>query len=190
MEKPSTHPSPASASPFLNISMFSDASYCHTTRAGGGAYWARTSSLRAMGSFELKGLQASHEAEVAAACKGILALTENPAFRQEMAKGRTTLLVLVVDCLAVKQVLEGQPTSLSQPCLDLVHSVQRQHQELGFKLKINHVKAHKGVKQPRQWVNDWCDREAKEKMRWARKVAELAQFRQKAAAQRRAEAMA
>ena len=147
-----------------NITVFSDASYCPDTHAAGGAYWARSDTHRAQGAFSLEGVTASHEAEVMAACNGVLQLAQEPSFRAELEQGRTTRLVLVVDCLAIKQALEGSPVPLSVTGRKAVTDVLALRKRLGFFLKVNHVKAHTGGKQPRQWVNRWCDTAAREKM--------------------------
>lgn len=34
----------------------------------------------------------------------------------------------------------------------------------GVKIELRHVKAHKSTETAREWVNDWCDRSAKEEL--------------------------
>lgn len=159
---------------FQNITIFSDASFCPDSRAAGGAYWARTDSLRLSGSFALRSVKASHEAEVMTACLSIRALSENDGFRKELQKGRSTLLVLVVDCLTIKQAFEGESVSLSPDCRREVDEVLALRRKMNFGLKVNHVKAHTNGKAPRQWVNRWCDEAAREQMKRARKASNKA----------------
>jgi ribonuclease HI len=150
-----------------NITVFTDASFCSNTKAGGGAFWARwgkTDADKASGAFGIRGAKQSHEAEVIAACNAILQLADNEAANKLLALGRKTRLVLVVDCLTVKQVLEGADTPLCAEARQLVDKVKALRDRLRFWLKVNHVKAHNGQDSPRKWVNHWCDTQARRQM--------------------------
>lgn len=149
-----------------NITVFTDASHCPQTKAAGGAFWARgDGDLRLQRAFALIAPD-SNSAEILAACTAIQELAGENEFARRLERGRSTRLVLVVDCLGVKQALEGHTASMDIPEVGrVVIDVLDQLDQWDCWLKINHVPAHKGIGTPRNWVNTWCDREAKRHMR-------------------------
>jgi hypothetical protein len=153
-----------------NITLFTDASFDDRHRIGGGAYWSRMDEVKLKGSFAFD-IPKSHEAEIMAACMGILRVAAHPTLGAELARGPETRLVLVTDCLAVQQVLQDRKSGpLSTACQQIVSEVLFHKDRLNFGFKVNHVTAHSGLGTPRQWVNDWCDREAKARMRELRQT--------------------
>lgn len=152
-----------------NLTVFTDASFCSDTKAGGGAVWARGDGDNRLSLSYHVEAPSSNAAEIIAACKGILAVAEHPPMLAMLAQGPRTRLVLVIDCLGVRQAFEEGSASLKDPrvasVVAQVKALQVQH---GFFFKINHVPAHKGASTPRSWVNEWCDKEAKKRMRWMR----------------------
>lgn len=148
-----------------NITVFADASFCHQTKAAGGAFWARGDELKVSDSFAFGGADRSHECEVMVACEAILRIAKHPELGKLLELGPRTRLVLVIDCLTVQQVLgENSATKLCPAARKLVNEVKALQKRLNFWLKINHVKAHSGQGSPRQWVNTWCDENARAKM--------------------------
>ncbi|HHG4356329.1 hypothetical protein IPC102_09600 [Pseudomonas aeruginosa] len=150
-----------------NITVFTDASFCPNTRAAGGAVWARGEQIRFQDSFPIRHAAQAHEAEILAVCHAIQKIAEHPELGAELRKGPMTRLVIVVDCLAVKQAFE-QEIRAGQIVKEAIRAAMQLREQLGFWLKVNHVKAHKGTDTPRQWVNHWCDRHAKAQMRQMR----------------------
>lgn len=151
-----------------NITVFTDASFCSQTKCAGGALWARGSEIKFQHAFPVQGALQAHEAEILTACNAIQALLEHPEFNQDLSKGAATRLVVVVDCLAVKDAFEQKQVRMSRPVAAAIQAVLQIRERLGFWLKVNHVKAHSGTDSPRQWVNHWCDRNAKAQMRQMR----------------------
>lgn len=147
-----------------NITVFTDASFCHETKAAGGAFWARGETVKFSLSFPLSEAQVSNDAEIAAVCRAIHEIAQHPELGLEMAKGRATRLVVVADCEAAKLVFEGRKVRVSAATRTLVRAAQQVIQNKGCFLKVNHVKAHSGTDTPRTWVNDWCDKEAYKQM--------------------------
>lgn len=148
-----------------NITVFTDASFCHQTKAAGGAFWARGNELKVSDSFSFEGADQSHECEVLVACEAILRIARHQGLGSLLARGPQTRLVLVIDCLTVQQVLgENSATKLCPAARLLVNEVKALQKHLKFWLKINHVKAHSGKGSPRQWVNTWCDENARARM--------------------------
>lgn len=153
-----------------NITVFTDASFCHQTAAAGGAYWARTQDQFAQGSWNMMRCCGAHIAELQAvsrACldilKGHTNITVPPTFR----------LIVVTDCEAVKRYIETGGGCGTIPTA-LENRVQWLHRQIaehpGSELRVNHVKGHTGRQDPRSYVNRWCDREAKKRMREQRKA--------------------
>lgn len=150
-----------------NVTIFTDASFCHQTKAGGGAYWARDSEHRAQAAFCIKAATQAHEAELIASCRAIMECLKDPNLGPALRQPGTRL-ILVIDCLFVKSALEwreGRKPKMNEDLWIKVTRVRNIIYRAGFELKINHVKAHTGTKQPRTWVNDWCDSQAKIQMR-------------------------
>lgn len=144
-----------------NITVFTDASFCHETKAGGGAFWARGDVARAQASFPIEGAVHSSDAEVIAACEAILRLAADPVIGKELEKGPETRLVLVTDCQTVQRALnQGRLATTSKDTKKVFAEVEALVKRWKFLLKVNHVKAHKGTATPRQWVNQWCDDQA------------------------------
>jgi hypothetical protein len=148
-----------------NLTVFADASFCHLTKAAGGAFWARAEDVKAQDSFAFRGAEQSHDSEVMVACEAILRISQHPELGKVLALGPKTRLVLVIDCLTVKQVLEeGRSGKLCKEAHAMVDKVRMLRRKLNFWLKVNHVKAHSGKGTPRQWVNSWCDTNARARM--------------------------
>jgi ribonuclease HI len=152
-----------------NITLFTDASFCTHTRAGGAAFWARTGSTFYKEGFAIDAA-CSGGAELLAALHAFDRLYRHPVIGPELRQGPSRRLVLVTDCLAVKQVLEGAANRLTArpEIATLLSKLQRAQAEHQFWLKVNHVKAHAGVWEPRQWCNAWCDKESRRVMREVR----------------------
>lgn len=156
-----------------NVTVFTDASFCPETKCAGGAFWARGEIERMSSAFPIAGAVQAHEAEIAAACMAIILMDKDPAMGRLLKLGQQTRVVLVIDCLAIRDAFEGRIRP-STPIVDqYIAQVEALRQQHGFFLKINHVKAHKGTKTPRQWVNNWCDKEAKRQMREQRAIRAL-----------------
>ena len=148
-----------------NITLFSDASFCYQTHAAGGAYWARNHETKARGAFAIPDARKPHEAEVLATCRAILQLKNHLELGAALARGPQTRLIVVVDCHAVKVVLEGGSPPLDAAARRAVKRVRAYQQQAGFVLQVNQVKSHRGTETRRQWVNAWCDDEAGKHMR-------------------------
>lgn len=150
-----------------NITVFTDASYCHHTNAAGGAVWARgDGSLRFQSSFQLEGVHSSNDAEVLTACHAIQGVWNDEGIGAELRKGPNTRLVLVVDCMGVKHALESGRTEQfrSNEVGHAVRVVMELQRQARFWLKINHVPGHGNGKTARSWVNNWCDEQARNQM--------------------------
>ena len=148
-----------------NITLFTDASFCNKTKAAGGAFWARNHAVKARGAFVIEDARKTHESEIIATARAILMLKNHPELGPVLARGESAMLIVVVDCLDVKRVLEGRDMRLDAAARRVVKRVRAFRDSAGFLLKVNYVQSHKGVDTPRQWVNAWCNREARRHMK-------------------------
>jgi hypothetical protein len=152
-----------------NITVFTDASYCHQTGAAAGAVWARgDGEHRVCKSFPLHDVKGSGPAELLTTLLGMQAVIQDPILSKELRKGPKTRLVLVTDHLLTPHTFNGINRKLlneNPPIQCLFTEMTGIVERWRFWLKINHVKAHDGTETPRKWVNNWCDRKAREVMR-------------------------
>jgi len=156
------------------VTVFSDASWCPRTRAGGWGAWAKSErvqwGVQFSGAFR-RSANGSNEAEImAAACA--LAST----LRSEVAATGDTILFEIDNEHALRLVMLDAPTGL-RPRTDLereaiaVLLALKTRHELTFKTR--HVKGHSGrERRDRFGVNELCDHLARKHMLKARQRAE------------------
>lgn len=135
-----------------------DASWCPQTRSGGWAVWISIDGgvkVKRSGIFKARARDAQH-AEQMACMNGLW-----------LAAGRGVSHALVqTDCLALVQT-SGRGHGSKQ---NNEFMAARDEHWPNMHVRWKHVKAHaKRITTARQWVNDWCDREAKAHMREQRK---------------------
>lgn len=171
----------------MNVTIFSDASLCPQTRAGGWAGWIKSDRgvLSVDGEFRYQ-LTDTTIAEAMAALNAICyAISKN-----HIEKG--DILVLATDNNNVMRVLEGQARrKFRRRSAKKQNRTMKEHRlhidennrhiatiskiyksrivEAGIDLRWNHVKGHTGRPDKRSAVNHGCDRRAKQAMRKARK---------------------
>lgn len=142
-----------------NITIFTDASFCHETNAAAGACWSRSDNFKFNSVYPLVNVESSNEAEFEAALVGIQ-LTINSPEISELIKADKCRVILVTDCDSVAREIMGSP--LTHP--RAIQAV-RMMNAAGVLYKVNHVKAHTSNKNARSWVNRWCDTNARSMMR-------------------------
>lgn len=153
-----------------NLTIFTDASHCPQTGASAGAFWSRTKDkyLRrgiALGYLPTNG---AHTAELTTAVNALAECLDSEEYQSCFhPSAEKVLIILVTDCLYVKQALEGN-LRVEGPLGERISLMQKRMHLGGIRLKVNHVKAHSGTGTPRKWVNNWCDTEAKKLMRHLR----------------------
>lgn len=137
--------------------VITDASFCATTGAGGWAAWVRLDTIKGpvkqSGCFHERQTSSTF-AEVYAALNGIWIAR---------ALGATEIL-LQSDCMTVKHLRDGRCKS---PGLVKAWTEALGREDMaGIKVSVRHVKGHNyhRTKDARTFVNDWCDRKAKEHM--------------------------
>ncbi len=149
------------------VTVFTDASFCHRTRAAGFAVWIKTDSatLRHAGAFKID-IGSSQEAEAAALGNGICVACTHLDLRAG------DMVVAASDCLFAIDLIKGHAKRLSNGMRGVRDHVQRELAARGVDLRLKHVKAHQGKNAgPRHAVNEWCDGAAKGVMRKRRSTA-------------------
>lgn len=147
------------------VTVFTDASFDHKTKAGGYAVWIKASwgRLQHWGRLRMKA-DTSQVAEAAALVNGICLA----ARKMDMRPGDT--IVAVSDCKnAIDMLRHGQGWSKQKRAL--VEMVRSETRARGINVVFRHVKAHTGGTDARSWVNDWCDKRAREGRKMPAKVA-------------------
>lgn len=152
----------AGVSPLTTI--ITDASWCPNTQAGGWAAWAVNSGNRQKFSGELRRYTNSFEAECAAITNGFfLAHKRGLLVRQ----GR---VIIQSDCQQALEVLIEQGRTSNPAVSKMLAQLAEYHNLYKYDIEARHVRGHQNPnKDARTYVNNWCDREAKAKMRLMRK---------------------
>jgi ribonuclease HI len=153
-----------------NLTVFTDASFCPFTKAGGGAFWSRYEDLKVKESFPLTDVANPSEAELVTAVHALHRLYHYQSLRESLLYGTKTRVVLVVDCYYVKRAFEGKQVVANPIIRANLESILQAKVKDDWALKVNHVPAHTNNTDARTWVNSWCDREAKKHMRKERKL--------------------
>lgn len=152
------------------ITLFSDASLCPHTRKGGWAGWLKSEGRTVRGGGAFK--RPLNDTSIAEAMAVVNALHLG-ARRGLIATGATVLVQTDNDSIA--SVLQGTAKRRITATAAVVEDVARAFHTLvtGMEITIRwrHVKAHRGTVDRRSAVNDYCDEQAREHMRQARKGA-------------------
>lgn len=139
--------------------LFTDASWCPKTRAGGWAAWVKSDS----GTFKRSGrlskdVTNSYFAELMAFVNGCyFAVSSVPD---------TTLLVAQTDCTTIMHRIKEKKKL--KPFEQHAYAILDNRLE-GVRLSVRHVKAHTSNTDPRSYINNWCDINAKLHMRSLRR---------------------
>ena len=162
------------------MTVFVDASVCHSTQAAGWGAWAKRDEWRAgrvLGSHFARTIAHSGEAELAAVANALYRLHfdgEMQGVERVMVQSDSvralSLMLTMLGKIKARNHIEGSPilkmrhpklTPLEIEALDKLREIQKM---LGIDLIVKHVKGHtKGHGRP--WVNRECDRVAKGHMR-------------------------
>lgn len=148
----------------MKATVISDASFCNQDKSnplGGWAAWVRVDGwpapIKGFGTIGDKRLRSSSDAEVMAALNGMW-LARRYGGQQVLVRS---------DCMTVVDLIEGRVRS--ERLLAIWRSALQREDMQGITLRAQHVKGHGVIHSAATWVNDWCDRNAKNAMRMARK---------------------
>lgn len=147
------------------VTVIADASYDHPTRAGGFGYWAVSQRGRHSGGGPFKSLSRnSGIAEMMAVINGVhMAFVHQIAFPGDVILAQT-------DCMSAIQAFEGKRL-LQEDERILADGLKTLLQVKNATVRFKHVKGHTNGAEPRLWVNNHCDAQAKQGMQEARALA-------------------
>jgi ribonuclease HI len=149
------------------VTVIADASFDPPTRAGGFGYWAVSERTRKSGGGPFKSLcRNSGIAEMMAIVNAVhLAFVHGVALEGDAILAQS-------DCTAAITAFEGKRYSLQPDETMLVEGLTRLLALKKATIRFRHVKGHTNGDTPRLWVNNLCDKLAKEGMRGIRRNVE------------------
>lgn len=148
-----------------NLTIFSDASFCPKTHVAGGAFWVVYGDHAVFkGLLSMQDVSTSSEAELRTSIQAAGCALRNPEIKAWLNTLSGLRLILVVDALSTKQELEREKGPTHPMAVKFMDYI-RKH---GIDLRINHVKGHTSGQMGRDYVNRWCDHNARKTMREAR----------------------
>ena len=150
------------------ITVFSDASFDHITKASGYAYWYRDDfghiHRGSGGHAEL--VETSGEAETVALAIAIVSairtLQHEPGY----------IISLQGDCLHAISTIQGltaKPSPVAKAFADWARKACEDH---GLTIRPKHIRAHTGLDDRRSYVNTFCDEASRRRMRHWRGMVE------------------
>lgn len=136
------------------VTINTDASHHWDLKIGAFAFWMTCNQGRHFAAGALKGkIVHSHEAEFKAIVNALYFLIHK--------SGWTGITKAVFNTDSEQTLLMIQGKRRSQWAKPLKEQFDKLVKKSGIQVEVRKVKAHSGTEEKRQWVNDWCDREAK-----------------------------
>lgn len=162
------------------VTINTDASFNHVYKVGGYAYWIVYNGKRVKRGGLLKECQNATEAEVKAIANALYKLT--------LLKWPEVFFIVVnTDCTPAVDLITGKSKTEVQGTNDAIAAIHNYISKLRIGNNVNkssteyvqyrHVKAHTKVKDKRSYVNDWCDKVAKDFVKLH--ILKLCQFQKK-----------
>lgn len=143
------------------VTINTDASHHSDAKIGGYAFWIVCNEFRIVKSGALKNKCARPEiAEFMCIINAVHLL-----FQSKPSK--ITKVVVNTDCLNVIHLLKGDKNAIRKygletwgaPLVKIFYKIAGD-----TKFEFRHIRSHQHTNTPRNWVNDWCDKEAKKAM--------------------------
>lgn len=144
------------------VTITTDASYHPNYKVGAFAFWIVSNEGKVLNSGALKSkIKNSTEAEMQCILNAIF------AFKKQQWKG-ITKIIINTDSLNSIAIFKRDAKVIKRWGLKWGEYLANRYTEITKELppiEFRHVKAHKTTENARSWVNDWCDKKAKE-MLW------------------------
>lgn len=146
------------------VTINTDASFSRKYQVGSYAFWIKCDEFNISKSGMLrKKISRPENAEFRCIINALHTL-----FIQK-TKERIGLIVVNTDCMNVIHLINDDKEKIRRYSLGSWgrHMVQTymllriKHKHLKTKIEFRHVKAHKEIEEGREFINDWCDKEAK-----------------------------
>lgn len=147
----------------MTVTINTDASWSWSEERGSYAFWIVSDSGRVCKSGLLREkVKRAEAAEFQCIINAMYVLTK-------MDWKDITKVIINTDCLNVIHLVEGNKKAIKRYRLSQWgHTFKVQLEDLiaksdlsATKIEFRHVRAHVSTDSKKQWVNDWCDREAK-----------------------------
>jgi len=143
------------------VTVNTDASFHPVHKVGAYAFWVVCNQGKILKSGRLKNAKNSTDAEAMAIANALYSISISDFTG-------ITKIIINSDCLPAIQKIKStakEPTAYKY-CYNVIKKIRIKNGITGRRIhEFRHVKAHSGTKEPRKWVNDWCDKEAKKHMR-------------------------
>lgn len=150
----------------MTVTINTDASFCHQTKATGYAFWIVCDRGKILKSGNLKGAVTPLECEMKCLANALHILEKS-----EYNDGGISKIYINSDCKNMfKRISLNTTCQLGKHIFQSISRIKKLRKDQTFKkfYELRHVKAHNGTKDARSYVNDWCDREAGKWMRLQR----------------------
>lgn len=151
----------------MNITVNTDASFCPHTKVGGFAFWIVCDLGRIKVSGALKEAKNSQDSELKCLANAIYTLKKSP-----FNNGKINKIYINSDCkFMFEKIGQGSQNEIGKYIAKTLQQIFSKNQIIGKtkqgkRYELRHVKAHTGdLSENRNFVNDWCDNEAKNEMR-------------------------
>jgi ribonuclease HI len=146
----------------MNVTINTDASYIHRESLGAYAFWIVSDRGRLVQGGVLKGaISNSTEAEVKSIGNAFAALLK-------LEWKDVKYIQVNTDCKPAMQFIQAGGKGRKDPLGESAHKTSKLIDQVCKKfhlsrkdVKFKHVRAHTHVRSSRNYVNDWCDSEAK-----------------------------
>lgn len=149
------------------VTINTDASFSRKYKVGSYAFWIKCNEFDIKKSGILrKKISRAENAEFRCIINALHNL-----FTQK-TKDRIGLIVINTDCMNVIHLINDDKLAMRKYDLGswgrhmvLTYNLLRsKHKHLKTRIEFRHVKAHKEIEEGREFMNDWCDKEAKKQL--------------------------
>jgi ribonuclease HI len=142
------------------VTINTDASFNPVLKVGAYAFWIVCDQGRIMNSGVLKGeIGNSTEAEVRCIVNALHAL-----YRARFSNVHK--VIINTDCLHFHSYIgKRKRKEVSSVFQSIASRIASEYALKSGWIEFRHVKAHSGKAEKRKWVNDWCDKKAKEALK-------------------------
>lgn len=148
----------------MNITINTDASFCPKDKVGGYAFWITCDNGRIKRSGRLKKPKSSIDSEMKALANAVYVLKKS-----NLIDGKVNFIYINSDCSHMFSLIGKKSNNqVGRYIAKTLSSILRRGRE-GIpnrkkRYQLRHVKSHSHTRTKRNWVNDWCDKEARKHM--------------------------
>lgn len=150
----------------MNITINTDASFCPTQKVGGFAFWITSDIGRIKRMGGLKSVETAQDSELKCLANAVYVLLNS-----KLNNGSINKIYINSDCLWMFQSISySSGNKIGRYITHTIYKIFENNHKKGVELKtryeLRHVKAHTNkLDKSRNWVNNWCDKNAKIEMK-------------------------